>query len=334
MFESLKIKKQIVRYLTNDCSEQDRNHISGLIETDERYRKIHSQLQRTWRSAKPEAGDESYDVDAAWLHVTNIIDSGQEPVLHAVYRRPVQKIIYAVSAAAAVILLGLGILHFYKPSEQLKTYTSGSEIAAPVKLVDGSVIHLGKNSEIKYPEKFGHNRRDVYFWGEAFFAIASDKTRPFVIEAGETRIKVLGTSFNVRANRETGRVEVTVNSGSVLFYYVDQNETPLSQAILAAGDKGVYNPKTGSITRSVNTDLNFLSWKTGTLVFDEAPLSDVFEALSSRYDISFSISEKQIENLKLTATFDNESADSILEVIRLVHSLKITKTGKDYLVTK
>jgi ferric-dicitrate binding protein FerR (iron transport regulator) len=333
MFENLKIKKQIVRFLTGECSEEEGRVISGLIETDERYRSIHKQLQKTWHTAKP-AADETYNVDDAWLNVLNRIETQNEPVVRTIHHHKVRRIVYAVASAAAVLLIGLGIFNFLKPSDNLKTFCSDTKIAAPFKLSDGSVIHLSKNSVIKYPEKFGQNSREVYFWGEAFFAIASDKTRPFVIEAGETRIKVLGTSFNVRASEETGRVEVTVNSGSVLFYYVDESETALDQVTLTAGDRGVYNRKTGKITKSVNTDLNFLGWKTGILVFDEAPLADVLETLGSRYDVSFNVTDKQIENLRLTATFDNESLDSILQVIQLVHSVKISKTGKDYLVTK
>jgi len=333
MFENLKIKKQVVRYLAGECREEDLRAVSGLIETDERYRNIYNQLQKTWHSTGPVA-EETYDVDQAWLNVLNRIETQQEPVIHTMVRRPVRKIMYAAASAAAVLLFSLGIFRFLKPANDLKTFTSDTKIAAPVKLSDGSVIHLNKNSVIKYPGKFGQNSREVYFWGEAFFAIASDKTRPFVIEAGETRIKVLGTSFNVRASEETGRVEVTVNSGSVLFYYVDESETALDQVTLTAGDRGVYDRKTGEISKSVNTDLNFLGWKTGILVFDEASLADVLETLSGRYDVSFNVTDNQIKNLRLTATFDNESLDSILQVIQLVHSVKITKTGKDYLVTK
>lgn len=333
MFKNLKIKKRIVRFLTGECSENENLIISGLIETDEHYRAIYHELQKTWHTAKPVA-DETYDIETAWLNVLNRIDTQQEPVVRTMHYQPVRKIVYAVAGAAAVLLIGLGLFRFLKSSDNLKTFASDTRIAAPVTLADGSVVHLNKHSVIKYPEKFGQNNREVYFWGEAFFAIASDKTRPFVIEAGDTRIKVLGTSFNVKATEETGRVEVTVNSGSVLFYYVDESETALGQVTLSAGDKGIYDRAAGKIAKTVNTDLNFLGWKTGILVFDEAPLGDVLEALSNRYGISFNVTDKQIENLKLTATFDNESLDSILEVIQIVHSVKIRQTGKDYLVTK
>jgi transmembrane sensor len=334
MFENLKIKKQIVRFLAGECSGEEHRAISGLIESNPRYHKIHSQLQKTWHSTRLQGDDEFYNTDNAWEQVINRIDSTKEPVVLTMQQRPIRKIVYSVASAAAVLLLGFGIFHFMKPATDLKTYASDLKIAAPVKLSDGSVIHLNKNSVIKYPEKFGQNNREVYFWGEAFFAIASDKTRPFVIEAGETRIKVLGTSFNVRAYEETGRVEVTVNTGSVLFYYVDENETALGQVTLSVGDKGVYDRTTGHISKSLNTDSNFLGWKTGVLVFDEATLGEVFSAISSRYGVSFNVKDKQLDDLRLTATFDNESLDSILQVVQLVHSVKFTKTGKDYLVTK
>ncbi len=335
MFENRKIKMQIVRFLANECSGEEQRIISELINTDKRYRSIYRHLQRTWHSTRPSAGEETYDVDEAWAKVQNRIDAKQEPVIRTLHPHPIRKIVYAVSGAAAILLIGLGIFQYVRPSDDLNTFASGSAIAVPVNLADGSVIHLNKNSEIKFPEKFGHDNREVYFWGEAFFSIASDKTRPFIINAGETRIKVLGTSFNVKDYEETGKVEVTVKTGSVLFYYVDKDENALGQVTLSVGDKGIYDRKAGRIFKTVNTDLNFMSWKTGILVFDEATLGDVFDAIGNRYGVSFDIKNKQIKNLRLTATFDkDQSLDSVLEVIRLVHSVEFVKTGKDYLVTK
>jgi ferric-dicitrate binding protein FerR (iron transport regulator) len=216
----------------------------------------------------------------------------------------------------------------------MKQLASGSAVTSRLALSDGSHIVLNTGSEVKYPEKFGSDRREVYFWGEAFFEIASDPTRPFVIETGDARIKVLGTSFNVKAYPATGVTEVVVNTGTVLFYYVDNDNNILGQVILHKGDKGIYNRATHKLARMVNKDLNVISWKTNVLVFNETSLGEVMEVVGKKYGVNFHMESSELSRLKLTATFDNESLDSVLEVLSLVHKLQFTHNGKDYLVKK
>jgi len=214
----------------------------------------------------------------------------------------------------------------------MKRFASGTEVSSPIALSDGSHIVLNSGSELNFPEKFGSHGREVYFWGEAFFEIASDPSRPFVIETGDARIKVLGTSFNVKAYPGTGITEVVVNTGTVLLFYVDKNDNVLGQVILHKGDKGVYNRITHKLAKMLNDDLNFISWKTGMLVFNETSLDKVMDVVGKKYGVTFRTNNPELYRLKLTATFDNESLDSVLEVLSLVHKLQFTHNGNDYLV--
>lgn len=236
---------------------------------------------------------------------------------------------------AAMLLISFAVFQLTRDNKAvMKSIASGTSLSSPVALSDGSHIILNSNSNVKFPEKFGNDRREVYFWGEAFFEIASDPTRPFVIESGDARIKVLGTSFNLKADPGTGITEVVVNTGTVLFYHVDDNDNILGQVILHKGEKGVYNRITRKLSRMLNQDLNFISWKTGILVFNETSLDKVMDVVGKKYDVRFYMDNADLSRLKLTATFDNESLDSVLEVLSLVHKLHFTHNGKDYLVSK
>jgi ferric-dicitrate binding protein FerR (iron transport regulator) len=123
-----------------------------------------------------------------------------------------------------------------------------------------------------------------------------------------------------------------VNSGTVLFYHVDENNSILGQIILKMGEKGIYNRTTHKLAKIANDDINFISWKTGVLVFNETPLDEVMDVIGDKYDVKFHTENVKLSQLKLTATFDNESLDSVLEVLSLVHKLQFTHNGKDYLV--
>jgi ferric-dicitrate binding protein FerR (iron transport regulator) len=82
----------------------------------------------------------------------------------------------------------------------------------------------------------------------------------------------------------------------------------------------------------LNDDPNYISWETGKLVFNETSLDKVMEVVGKKYGVNFQMDTAELSSLKLTATFDNESLDSVLEVLSLVHKLQFTHSGTDYLV--
>ena len=331
-----KIKNQVTRFIAGECTADEARVISGLIAADEEYRRIFDAFNNVWAHTEIKDSGVSFDCDAAWAKVDARI-SGQP--LQRIYIKeksavPYRKVAGYALRVAAVLLIGLAVFQLAVPHNQQKTITSGNNISAPLRLADGSTIFLNASSSIKFPEKFGNKGREVYFWGEAFFEIAPDPTRPFVIETGETRVKVLGTSFNIKAYPQTDRIEVVVNSGKVLFYHVDKKDQILGQVTLLKGDKGVYFRNTGQMARLINDEPNYLSWKTGVLVFSETSLDRVLWTIGQKYGVTFNLEDKNLASLKLTATFDNETLDAVLEVLQLVHNLHFVNNGNDYLVKK
>lgn len=331
-----KIKNQITQFIAGECSADESRVISGLIGSDEEYKQIFNQLNDIWVHTGVKEPSTGFNVDSAWLKVDARISNQPLHIIHTTTRQvsSVRRVAGYALKAAAVILIGLAVFQLVSPRNSREMVTSGLSMAAPLCLADGSTIFLNSSSTIKFPEKFGNKGREVYFWGEAFFEIAPDPTRPFVIETGETRVRVLGTSFNIRAYPETNKIEVVVNSGKVLFYHVDKSDHILGQVTLLKGDKGVYFRNTGEITKLLNDEPNYLSWKTGVLVFSETSLDRVLSAVGQKYGVTFNLDDKNLAKLKLTATFDNETLDAVLEVLQLVHNLQFVNNGKDYLVKK
>lgn len=337
MLNNRLIESKITSYLAGECTLAEQQVIAGLIQSDTEYRDTYHELKRIWDVPAFNRVADSYDVDAAWKKVNRYISENPLSIVHRQQTRNtfVMRVMKYAASIAAVLLLAFSIYQITSSGKVvMKQLASGSVVTSPIALSDGSHIVLNTGSEVKYPEKFGSDRREVYFWGEAFFEIASDPTRPFVIETGDARIKVLGTSFNVKAYPKTGVTEVVVNTGTVLFYYVDNDNNILGQVILHKGDKGIYNRATHKLARMLNKDLNFNSWKTNVLVFNETSLGEVMEVVGKKYGVNFHLESSELSRLKLTATFDNESLDSVLEVLSLVHKLQFTHNGKDYLVKK
>jgi len=327
---------RLTRFLAGSTSPEEDREIRVLIDSDPGFRNEYEELEKVWKIAGTNSVDYVFDTDKAWANLdarilSQSLQLGKKPSIPVPAIRRYAG--YALKVAA-VLLIGLAVFQLAVNRHPYQTIASGNAIITPVSLADGSTIYLNSASSINYPEKFGQDSREVYFWGEAFFEIAHDPSRPFIIETGETRVKVLGTSFNIRAYPETGQVDVIVKSGKVLFYHVDKSDRVLGQMTLLAGEKGVYERESGRLTKLQNDEPNYLSWKTGILVFEQTSLDKVLAAVGKKYGVTFNLAEKDICNLKLTATFDNDSLDAVLEVLKLVHNLQFVNNGKDYLVSK
>jgi len=328
-------RKLFVHFLTGNSSGKENSIISE--QARKHSGRVFSQIQTIWVKAGLKApSPDLFDVDAAWNALNTRIENSHinSHTVHRAKTRKLNTTFSTLTKIAAVLLIAFGIFQLARPVQKLNTVSSGTAIAVPVTLSDGSIIQLNRNSSVKFPEKFGKTKRDVYFWGEAFFDIAADKTKPFVIEVGETRVKVLGTSFDVKAIPGSDRIEVVVNSGKVLFYTLSGNSTKDARVILEPGEKGVYFKTTRRISKFRNDNLNFLSWKTGILTFRETGLTDVLNALNQKFGAKFLVRDSELKQLRLTAQFDNESLDSVLDDLRLVFDIQIIKNGKDYLIVK
>jgi ferric-dicitrate binding protein FerR (iron transport regulator) len=339
MLNDRKIYAQISALLADECSPAEREAILHKIDTDRETAEAYSVLKQVWefnKSAKDQPV--TVDVDKAWHKVGKYVNAGPLEIIYGrdSHKSRFNKVLKYVSGIAALLLVTFGVYYFLvlnKPNG-LQTVASANNSTLPVNLADGSLITLNKASQLKFPDKFGSNSREVYFWGEAFFEIASDPSRPFVIETGDARVKVLGTSFNIKSNAGNGITEVVVKTGTVLFYYVDKTDQILGQVILQKGEKGIYNRSSHSLLKENDNDPNNLSWKTGILVFNKTSLDKVLHVVGEKYGVNIRINDQKLSTLKLTATFDNESLESVLEVISLVHKLQFTHDGKDYLVNK
>lgn len=245
---------------------------------------------------------------------------------------------------AAVLLLAflLGSAGFFLFNQNGSGHVPLSEVASSETqivneyiLPDGSAVSLNSNSRLQFPDKFDKNQREVTVTGEAFFDVKPDHRRPFIINAGSARVKVLGTSFNVNAYPEAESVEVIVESGIVQVVCCE-NERPEKsvELLLNAGEKGLLFKSNGRIEKSVNTNLNYLAWKTHNLIFEKTRLEEVIRYLSKTYHIEILLENKKLENLLLTAEFEKKPAEFILDVISLTFDLELTQENNTYMLSE
>ncbi|NVM66753.1 ferric-dicitrate binding protein FerR (iron transport regulator) [Mucilaginibacter sp. SG538B] len=229
--------------------------------------------------------------------------------------------------AAAILLLALGTSWLFlqqRYNRQLMLSTAKMEVETDT-LSDGSVITLNQNTSLKYPFRFKSHQREVWLeQGEAFFNVNHRANQPFIINAGKTRIQVLGTSFNVRNKK--GAVEVLVENGLVSV------TNGVHQFFLRQGEKLDMDPKSGILRLSKVTSHLYQYYRTREFVADDTPLPQLVNILNEAYGCRIIIENRRLDSLKLNSTFKNESLDDILDIISRTFKIRVIKNNETILL--
>lgn len=284
---------------------------------------IHNTGER-WRDLGAAKGEKEIDVDGAWTKVSSRMNESRFRIMRYSFIRV---------AAVALVVLGIGSVAVYMNnsgyfSKKITASTSIDEKNIVVNLPDGSKISLNRNSVLTYRENFGKKNRNVQLTGEAFFEIAPDASKPFIIDAGKADVKVVGTSFNVITNNTESVVEVFVKTGKVIL-----SDKSGSQSIaLEPGFVGKMDSKTSG--KTINEDPNYLSWNTGLLVYDGQKLDVVFSDLKRVYNMVIVADDPAILENPWNSPIDNATEDTIIQLICASFNLSYTRDGNVYHLSK
>mgnify|MGYP002323667112 FL=1 len=180
-----------------------------------------------------------------------------------------------------------------------------------ITLSDGTIVYLNSESELRYPVNFVGRDRRVYLSGEAYFDVVQDEAHPFIVDMGNSSVRVLGTSFDVRAYADEDEVLTTLVQGSVKFSAGKEFVTlePGKQAVLG---------KSGSIeTREVDTYL-YTAWKEGVFAFKRQRLEEIMKVVARWYDVNVfweNVSQKEVTFTGKMKRYDDFS--KVVEVLEM-----------------
>lgn len=240
---------------------------------------------------------------------------------------------YGIAAGLAGIFLLMG-LYYYKlnpphaHAENWIVKKAGAGEVIKVRLPDSSAVWLNSGTEISFAREFNDQEiRAVKLTGEAYFEVTHDKNHPFVVKSGQLTTTVYGTSFSVSAYENESKTTVAVNSGKVGVVGADKQHKKFS-VMLLPNDKLSYSHKEGGLVKSliINKDVN--AWIAGNLVFEQTPLSEVFETLSRKYKVKINAESKLYAGCRLTARFNNQPIQAILKALRLSLNIQSKQIGE------
>lgn len=301
---------------------------SALVENWLKQDKSHQKELDDYKFIEQQIGslkeDKTVDVDAAWNKIKSKIAVPKEGKV--IEFKPKKKTFFTpIRIVASLTLLLAGILAIFlnkKDNEIISLKTTNQTLEKT--LPDGSVVFLNMNTNLSYPADFEGNTREIKLSGEAFFKVQRDESKPFIIHANGSNIRVLGTSFNVKAY--TKNVKVSVESGRVEFKHEKK------QTFLVKGEEAEFEAEKDTIKRAATLDKNTFAYKTKTFVFEDSSLEHIIKVLSENYHTKIVLQNNNIKACRLTTTFNNETLPNALNVIAETLNLKVTPEGEKYII--
>lgn len=238
---------------------------------------------------------------------------------------------YGAAVLLAAILIGINLsqpakLNFKAATTSAKAptvyFTNKSNKMSRHLLPDRSLVWLKPNSTISYNQPFVKDFRKISLTGEAFFEVAKDSEHPFLISAGDVITRVVGTSFNVKANKNASITEVDVVTGKVLVYTPITSNRKAKGVYLLPKQKVTYSKINHQLIRYESKEPALKIWQKNTLSFDNTPLEDVVVKLNHVFDANISISDQRMKTYTLKADFTDVNLMTIMEL--LSKSLNLT----------
>ena len=332
-----KYEALIMSYLDGQCSaEEARELLSWVAESEENrlYFKSLKDQYEVWNLtdfAMPEM-DEA-DVEAALDAVNAKIDAVEETetkIVQMPWLRRNYKYVSGV-AAAVVVALFMGFLVTRSFDSSVTLAYNGQDAESSYVLPDGTSVQFDGEGALTYTKHFARANRPVKFEGIAYFDVAKDASKPFVIHCNNMDVEVLGTSFLLNADKDAERCTIDLYTGKVRMTGFDKKGNAISQVEINPGERGVWNAIEGELKAMSYSEVKEEELFTEhVLVFDNESLSKIVEALEYIYKVEIDLADS-CASKKLTARFsDDESIDDVLETIALVSEVTVTKSDDVY----
>lgn len=202
-----------------------------------------------------------------------------------------------------------------------------------VVLPDGSKVWLNAASSLRFPTSFTGDIRSVEVTGEAYFEIAPEPEKPFIVKVGPAHIQVLGTAFEVNAYEEEKTIRTTLSEGAVKMVPVwgTQKNEGVS---LRPGQQGSMNRQTGQLqVKTVNVE-SVLAWKNGLFYFDNTNIKTIMREVSRWYNVDVVYETSELETKNFSGVLSRYSdVSALLERLELTGTVHFNVDGKTIVVT-
>ena len=199
---------------------------------------------------------------------------------------------------------------------------------AQLTLHDGTQVWLNARSTLTYPARFSRNRREVSVVGEAYFDVAENREKPFIVTTQQLTMEVLGTEFNVFSYPDAGYTQTALVEGSLKVSETGKKSQPV---LLSPNQQVTYSDNKIRLEKLSNPE--YLLWRDGIYAFENERLIDIIEKLELYYDITIKVEDPDIFNVRYTGKFrQRNEIDEILHILQKIQSFSIERDRERNLI--
>jgi len=330
----MEIDELIAKYLSGEADPEEVREIIRWKKSSPENESMFRQSEDVWRLAHDQQKYIPVDRERTWNKIQKRIS--RQYSLSIMLR-------VAGIAASVALVLGLALPYLFSSDHKkvisdqpqiISLYVPGGVCSKTV-LPDSTVVWLNASSSLNYPSYFTGDTRTVELVGEAFFDVARDESKPFIIQSGNIRVNVLGTSFNFKHYKgdthavlavETGTVTLSTGTSKTTNLKAGQfakvnNRTLQTQvfdvipAVSVKKEDSTVTAMPGMVEKETHNN-QFSVWRNYVLVFRDEPFNNILNELARRYNVEFEIQDKELTDYVYTATFNDMSLEDILKLLK------------------
>ncbi|MFD2036234.1 FecR family protein [Belliella marina] len=330
------------KILAGEATQEEIMAFENMLSSDPSLNELFEADKKVWEMSEGLDFNQGDWAGNDWKSVDSKLGLSKNYSRGLLYRR-------IVSIAASVVLL-VGVfaaVKFYLQTDEVHVETAMHRLEVPkgntsyLVLGDGTEVWLNSGSVFEYPSDFNVDSRNVKLQGEAFFEVAKSGS-PFVVDAGDIDLRVLGTSFNVRAFAEEGQIETTLMTGKLQVEGMDAYQIepfvilPREKIIYAkaGGENNRHRPKITKITYTNDQKLlSQISWKEGLFILEGESLEEIGERIYRTFGLKVVFKDEQIKQFKFTGKVSNAEAETLLKAIGIATGIQYKITGEEILLS-
>lgn len=334
IIEDNHIDRIIARFVVDEASQEDIQLLGEWMDLSAENKRYVENIRLLHDKALASQSSIKVDTAKAWEKVNAQLDQPMQAITPSKSKRLVMKSKSWVRVAAMfTLVVGISSLFYYlsnSSDSNLIHYNLTAADTSVNKTIAGNIqVYLNKNTTIEVVEDKKNKTRVLQLSGEANFEVKHSDKMQLIVKAGETLIKDIGTTFNVKANADDSTIEVFVEAGEVSFFTNSQVGVRLTK-----GETGIYDKQTKLFKLNKTDNPNITSYKTHKFVFTNTPLSEVVKAINAVYPNDILLGDSLIGKQTLNVTFDNEDIDAMAYIMSETLGLSLSKTDKGYILNR
>lgn len=356
--------ESLIGYINNTIDDSERQEVEQWINSRKENRVFFDNLQQIWNDQEDLTALLKENRLRDWQIVESAISDQKGETKQP--KKNTLSLIWWKRIAAAVILFLFSIAGYFAGHINNSTqpsFLAGKsqyhQIVVPdgeksrLELSDGSILWINAGSVVKFPISFSSESRDIWLDGEAYFEVAKDRQRPFLVHTNDVDVRVYGTKFNLKAYNKEDIFEATLIEGRVSLETRDIFNNTKEKVFLEPNQKAIYLkrkpkeisneiskvvsepvlPKKFMISKPVSVE-SAISWREGRLEFFEETLENIAIKLERRYGVVIQMEDKEIRKIRYSGVLKKVSIEQALKAIQMTTDISYEIHDNNVIIKK